>query len=44
MKCKGMKVVRKIFIDFEFIRMEFLVEVKIVNDYDIFFELIINFD
>lgn len=44
MKRKGTKAARKIPIDFEFIRMEFLAEVKTVNDYDIPPELIINFD
>lgn len=44
MKRKGTKAARKIPNDFEFIRMEFLAEVKTVNDYDIPPELIINFD
>lgn len=44
MKRKGTKASRKIPNDFEFIRMEFLAEVKTVNDYDIPPELIINFD
>lgn len=44
MKRKGTKAARKIPNDFEFIRMEFLAEVKTVSDYDIPPELIINFD
>lgn len=44
MKRKGTKAARKIPNDFEFIRMEFLAEVKTVSDYDIPPELICNFD